>query len=274
LILLNIENNLLGCNMKNLKQYVTKKSLVAFAIAMTAVGTIGVGLGAKYLNKSQEDFNHIKQELKITQDKLAITKSQLTKLKSEFESVVSLKDKQILEMKSWKDRKSFVMVNRNLLEENLKTYKKLTAKNRKIILDTVISEATKYNINPIILYSLLHVESSMRFWIQHTPIKITINKRPRTVMAVGLGGVVWEWWGKQLINAKIAEVRSDLFDPEINIKATAFILNEFSKRKMLKGTKSKDESMLRRYFGGNFKSYSDKIDKKMMMIIRPNIYRY
>ena len=67
---------------------------------------------------------------------------------------------------------------------------------------------------------------------------------------------------------------SILFDPIINIKSAAFIMNEMYKREMLKGTKSKDESMLRRYFGGNFKKYSDDIDKKVMSIVKPNLYRY
>ena len=114
----------------------------------------------------------------------------------------------------------------------------------------------------------------MRFEIQHSLTTIVINKKKLKIRAVGLGGVVWEWWGDKLKEAGIAEVRSDLFLPDVNIRAAAFVLNEMSKRELLKGTKSKDESMLRRYFGGNYKAYSDKIDKKVMSIVRPNLYRY
>ena len=260
--------------MKDIKQCITKKTLMILAGIILVVGIIGVGFGAKYLNKSQQDFLSIKNKLITEQEKVeTITRNAETQ-ETTLTQQMQLKNAQIEKMKSWKDQKSFVMINRDLLEENLEVYTSLSKNNRKRILDTVLSESEKYNINPIILYSLLHVESTMRFWIQHTPVKITVNKKTQTVQAVGLGGVVWEWWDKQLKDAKIAEVRSDLFNIETNIKASAFILNEFSKREMLKGTKSKDESMLRRYFGGNFKSYSDKIDRKVMSIVRPNLYRY
>lgn len=256
--------------MKEIKRCFSIKMIAAILTLVVAVGVAGITMGGKYLNKSQKQYNLLSDNKNNVVKELNVQIEENNKLKT----IISTRDNRIAEMKSWKDQKSFVMVNRALLEQNLKWYPKLSSTNRKIILDTIISESTKYNINPIILYSLLHVESSMRFWIQHTPVKVTINKRKRTVQAVGLGGVVWEWWHKQLKEANIAEVRSDLFNPETNIKAAAFILNEFSKRGKLKGTKSKDESMLRRYFGGNFKSYSDKIDKKVMSIVRPNLYRY
>lgn len=256
--------------MIEIKKCFSSKMIVVVSILVIVAGVLGIIMGGMYLNKSQSEYKKLVLEKKHIETQILQKNKDISSLVEESK----IKDARIAEMKSWKDQKSFIMINRNLLETNLKTYPKLSAHNRKIIIDTVLSEAAKYNINPIILYSLLHVESTMRFWIQHSPVKITVNKKKRTVQAVGLGGVVWEWWGDQLKKANIAEVRSDLFNPETNIKAAAFILNEFSKREMLKGTKSKDESMLRRYFGGNFKSYSDKIDKKVMRIVRPNLYRY
>jgi len=247
----------------------SKKIAIASIITMTTAGLGGIYLGEKYLNKSQHEFNVLKNENEKIVGKL---NNKIIENKNLL-NIIESKDGKISELESWKDRKSFVMINKALLSKNLKNYSKLSEANRKIILDSIISESTKYNINPLLLYSLIHVESSMRFWVQHTPVKITINKKRKVIRAVGLGGVVWEWWGKSLIKAGIAEVRSDLFDPEINIKASAFILNEFRKRPKLKGTTSKDESMLRRYFGGNFKSYNNKIDRKVMSIIRTNIYR-
>ena len=249
--------------MKDIKQCFSRNIIIVISGLVIIAGIIGLVSGATYLNKSRSDFN-----------KLIINNDNISILNKNLETEIVIKDKRIDEMKSWKEQKSFVMINRNLLEINLKAYSKLSSVNQKIIIDTVLSESAKFNINPIILYSLLHVESSMRFWVEHNSIKVKINEKMISVRAVGLGGVVWEWWGDKLKKAKIAEVRSDLFNPEVNIKAAAFILNEYSKMKMLKGTKSKDESMLRRYFGGNFKSYSERIDKKVMSIVRPNLYRY
>lgn len=257
--------------MKEVRQCINRKSLIIITIIISIAVITGISLGAKYLNKSQQAFKVLETKLKES-DKIVKEQNQKEQM---LKNEINEKDELIDKLKSWKDKKSFVMINRVTLENNLKYYTKLSPKNKKIILDTVISEAKKYNINPLILYSLLDVESSMRFWIEHPKILVTFNDgKKRYIRAVGLGGVVWEWWGDALKKNKIAEVRSDLFGPETNIKAVAFILNEFSKRKMLKGCKSKDESMLRRYFGGNFKSYSDKIDKKVISLVRPNLYRY
>jgi hypothetical protein len=256
--------------MLEIKKCFSKKMIIAVS-TMVVIGVgVGIGGGAKYLNKSQKDFKSIKSSLSTEKTKV----KEMVSLLKDAKQLIIDRDKTINDMKSWKDKKSFVVVNRGLLEANLKLYTSLSPIIQKLILDNVIETAKKYNINPIILYSLLHVESTMRFQIEHARVLIKINNKKKYVKAVGLGGIVWEWWGDKLIKEKIAFTRSDLFLPAVNIKAVGFVLNEMYKKELLKGTKSKDESMLRRYFGGNFKAYSDKIDIKVMSIVRPNLYRY
>ena len=257
----------------NLNQKKKCCSLTTFIIGLSSVGIIGgtgIIIGAKYLNRSQRQFGDLNQVILLQKQKLESYNKEIKKL----QDIIKTKDSKIDKLERWQDQKSFITVNEETLERDIQRYTQLSDKNKKIIVNTVIEQAKKYNINPLILYGLLETESSLRFWIEHKPVRLKINGRRMTVRAVGLGGVVWEWWGNKLKKAGIAQVRSDLFNPEINIKAVAFILNELSKEDLLKGTKSKDISMLRRFFGGNYKSYSDKIDRKIMEIIRPNLYRY
>jgi len=256
--------------MENIKKCISKKVVIGSIIAASVVLGGGAVLGSKYLNKSQKEFKVLKTKLHKRETNLVNIHAENEKLKKD---ILSLKTK-IKDLNSWKDKKSFVIINRGLLEANLKLYTKLSPSIQKIIIDNVIETANKYNINPIILYSLLHVESTMRFHIEHAKVLIRINNKKKYVRAVGLGGIVWEWWGDALKKEGIAQTRSDLFLPGANIKAVGYVLNEMYKKPILKGCKSKDESMLRRFFGGNFKNYSDKIDAKVMSIVKPNLYRY
>jgi len=237
-------------------------SFVAGSILAGSLAFYGTDL---YIKKNKEISSLKKTLVERNEDKNKIL---------ELNAKIKILEKRTQDMMSWKDTKSFVIINKSLLVNNLRQYKKLSPDIQSIIIDNVIAEATKYNINPIILYSLLDVESSMRFHIQHQKTSIKIKGKQVVIRAVGLGGVVWEWWDEELQKANIAKTRTDLFLPGNNIKAVAFILNEMYKKPLLNGCKSKDESMLRRYFGGNFKSYSDKINLKVMSIVKPNLYRY
>ena len=130
-------------------------------------------------------------------------------------------------------------------------------KNSDLILGTIIEEAEKYDFSPYILYAIFWQESRFKAHIEH-PFIYVKGKRTR---AVGLGGVVWEWWDQKLIKNDIADVRADLFDPETNIRASAFILNEFRKMKQLQGTQNKLESALARYYGSVKSGYHKRILK-------------
>jgi hypothetical protein len=113
----------------------------------------------------------------------------------------------------------------------------------------------------------------MRPWIEHRKVLVLIKGKRKYIRAVGLGGVVWEWWSKQLMKNNIAQTRGDLFNPIINIRATAYIYNSFYKQKKLKKASTQDESAMIRYFGGGYKSYFIKIDKKISSMLCKHIYR-
>ena len=168
-----------------------------------------------------------------------------------------------------KEKPFAIKITMGDLEEDLRSNSThLSTRARKEFLSAITDASTTYNISPLILYSIAFVESSFRAQIRHK--QITVNKRKTN--AIGLTGIVYEIWKDPLKKNKILETKSDLFNPRININACAYIFNTNRKMKLLKGTTTKAESAMRRYFGGNFKSYSDKINKKIGSIIAKKIY--
>lgn len=90
-----------------------------------------------------------------------------------------------------------------------------------------------------------------------------INEDKKTVTevnAIGIMGIIYEIWGKLLIQNNIIETKMDLYDPLINIKAGIFILKYYENKKQLKDTNSKVESAALRFYGV---LYTDKTRTKL-----------
>lgn len=145
----------------------------------------------------------------------------------------------------------------------------LSSRQRKEILDAIAATSNLYSVSPLILYSIASVESSFRAWITHNQVEIQGKKDN----AIGLTGILYTWWGDQLKDSNIIETKTDLYNPQINILACGYVFNELRKLPLLKGTTTRTESALRRYFGGNYKSYSDKIHAKIGSIIFKKVYK-
>lgn len=172
------------------------------------------------------------------------------------------------------DMGSFVMVNRETLLNDLKNrFYSMSPEIADKIINSIISEAKKYNMNPLVLYAVGSVESSHRFWLEHDKVKIEIDGKSIIARAVGWGGVMWEHHSKLLIEQGIARNRSDLFYPEANIKATAAIYNYYFNMEKKDGVNSQEVSAQRRYFGGNYKEYSDKIQEQVAILVKSEVYR-
>jgi len=168
------------------------------------------------------------------------------------------------------DSQYIVSVTIGDLEQDLiSNYSHLSTNQRQVLLDAIMNASNTYNVSPLVLYSIASVESSFRPWITHSQIKI----KGKYDNAIGLTGVVFSWWGKALKEKHILETKSDLYNPTVNITACAFIFNNMKNQPLKKGTNNPSESAMRRYFGGNFKSYSDKIKAKMGSIIFKKIYK-
>lgn len=224
--------------------------------------------------------------LHLTIERIKETNSSLNNeydlLVLENKSILESSKKKDIQIKTLKDKivdNSFVIVNKDTLMNDMeRRFPKISKKVAKVIVDTVIDESKKYNINPVILYSLGIVESSHRYWIEHSKVTINImdstgKKEKVETRAVGWGGVIWEWHHELLKEKGIADARSDLFYPDVNIKATAAIYNKFYNMDLKKGVKNRDVSAQRRYFGGNYKVYSDKINQQVVEVVNTEIYR-
>ena len=143
------------------------------------------------------------------------------------------------------------------MQSDLDSYNHLSESEKSEIMSSIFKYSDIYDVDPCILYAVLKTESEMHPKIEHNSTYIkSLNKK---IKAVGLGGVVWEFWGTKLRDANIAKIRSDLFEIEANVAASAFILNELKHLPKLPKAKNITESMLMRYYGSQTAGYHKKI---------------
>ena len=152
------------------------------------------------------------------------------------------------------------------LYNDLATYDHLSNAHRTAIITTIVEVSHKYDINPIIVYSLIHVESTFRWWLIHG----TDKDKDR---ACGLGGIRYGIWGDQLKSEGIIETKSDLYLIEPNIRAIGYVYNHNRQLELKSGSSHSDMSALIRYFGGNYKEYFKRIDDKIISIFHSKLYR-
>lgn len=170
--------------------------------------------------------------------------------------------------------KSYINIDRqDLVRDITQNYPTIPTRAKREIVDTIVEVSKQYNINPLILYAMCHVESSMNPYEIHKEMIITIGDKKLKINAKGLAGIVFEWWGEKLINAGIITNRADLLDPILNIRSLGFIYNELYKMPLHGSASTKDESAMLRYFGGDFPSYSKRIDDKIGVLISDKLYR-
>ena len=156
---------------------------------------------------------------------------------------------------------------------DLDTFKHLSTREKTVIYSAIIEASKRYEINPLVIYSILYSESTFRSYLKHADITLTIDNKKIKTNAIGLGGIVWEWWGEDLVAEGIAETKDDLFDPRTNIFATAYVYKVMYSREKLKSAESQGESALMRYFGGEYKWYAAKINTKMINVINDIILK-
>ena len=151
---------------------------------------------------------------------------------------------------------------------DLQSYSHLSDKHKLTIIEAIQSASKQFDINPLILYSIIHVESSFRWWLVHATPN-TKDKDP----ALGLGGIRHSIWGDQLKSANIIQVKADLFDISCNIHAIAYVYDQLRSDPMHKSATNRDMSALLKYFGGDFVSYFNKINDKVVQLTQSHIYK-
>lgn len=169
---------------------------------------------------------------------------------------------------------SYIKITKQDLEIDIASnYSDVPKRTKQEILNTIESTSKEFGINPLILYALLHTESSMRPYAKHVECTVSVNGKKTKVQALGIAAIIPELWEEKLISANIIETRSDLLDPILAIRACGYILAHNYKLPMHKNATSRDGSALLHYFGADNNSYFEKINAKVASIALKGLYR-
>lgn len=169
---------------------------------------------------------------------------------------------------------TYINITKQDLEIDIfSNYSDVPKRTKQEILNTIESTSKEFGINPLILYALLHTESSMRPYAKHVECTVSVNGKKTKVQALGIAAIIPELWEEKLISANIIETRSDLLDPILAIKACGYILAHNYKLPMHKNATSRDGSALLHYFGASNNSYFEKINAKVASIALKGLYR-
>ena len=181
---------------------------------------------------------------------------------------------QIAQQKEKPEVRSYIKIDKQDLEIDIASnYHDIPNRTKREILDTIESTSKEYGINPLILYALLHTESSMRPHAKHTECIVEVNGKKVKTKAIGIAAIIPELWEEKLTAANIISTKSDLLDPILAIRAAGYILDHNYKLPMHKNATSKDGSALLHYFGAANNSYFEKINSKITSITLKGLYR-
>lgn len=166
-------------------------------------------------------------------------------------------DKKINEME--REKISFlnkeIKIDTAIVREDLITYGTFSKKYIDKIIERFLYVEDKYKIPIGLMHAIIRIESDYRWWLEHDII--FVNKQQ--ARAVGLGGIVWEYWKKDLIRENIIEKRSDLFFVENNIEAIAFILRKFVNEEKSISEDSIIDRLITKYYGAFSQEYKNKL---------------
>lgn len=127
------------------------------------------------------------------------------------------------------------------------------------IIKEIKKNSSIYNIKPEFLYAVLWRESRFRNDVEHK--RVFVKALQKNVQAIGMGAIIWEFWGQDLKQNTSLKEKDDLNIWEKNIEATAYILGYLKTKPKLK-ERSLKESVTIRYYGKYAEYYTNSIIKK------------
>jgi hypothetical protein len=250
----------------------------ALIISVFSGSLIALLASSLFLLKKEciEKENKLINENKITRIKLKQCQEIENNLEK-YEKQLKITTQKLNEVKNLDYDNSKTIINYNDSDFAyfiIRNYKNLSNKSKERIYNSLIKYSKKYNINELLLLSILHTESNLRFWIKHDLVSVNVPldenwtkvKRIKT-NAIGLGGVIWQIWKYDLMKNKIAFVESDLYDIDTNINAVAYIIDKYRTKPVLEKNMSKTESAVLRYYG-IVKDKNGKISKQYLQKIK------
>ena len=151
-----------------------------------------------------------------------------------------------------------------IVKEDLATYGRSSIF-IKIVTPAIENAAEKYKIPIGLLHAIFRVESDYRPQIDHNKVTVPVHGNNIITNAIGMGGVLWVYWGDSLKARGIAETEMDLYFPQIAIEATAYILKQMidAETKVNGNLNSFNvlSNIIKRYFGAYSLMYLAKMEK-------------
>lgn len=144
----------------------------------------------------------------------------------------------------------------SLVAADLMMYDYLSYDTEQLILKT-LKEAVKEFPVPIgMMHGVSRTESEYRFWIDHPTVNVNVRGKRVTTNAIGIGGVIWEFWGDTLKHYDVAHARSDLYLPDVGIRAQACVLWCIIKE-VMKDSTTKESNIVSRVQSNYYGAYSN-----------------
>ena len=146
----------------------------------------------------------------------------------------------------------------DLMFADLLKFKYLTDEFRYELVDLINKAAIKFDTDPKLIYSFIRTESAFNIRAKHTPVYV--KALGQKVQAIGLGAVIWEFWGDELLANTTLTKKSDLKDYRKNIEATAYIISALAQKEKHKKAKNDIDTIAIWYFGKYNYDYVSKIN--------------
>jgi len=155
-------------------------------------------------------------------------------------------------------------VSMDIVRSDLETYNKFSFRMIDGISNSIKAYSKKWGVPVGLVHSIMRIESEYKFWIEHDPINITVHGKKIKTKAVGLGGIVWEFWADSLKKHNIANTRTDLFLYDTNIEASTAILKWIINDELNKPYNNEINlinKIIKRYYGAYNQDYYNKMIK-------------
>ena len=152
----------------------------------------------------------------------------------------------------------------DIVRQDLITYQKLSPTTIEEVLASIDAASKKWDIPVGLLHAIFRVESEYNFWINHPTVTVTVHQKRVRTQAIGLGGIIWEFWSDSLRKHNIAMTRTDLYLPEKNIEGSAAILRWITDAKLKKNSTTEYNlinQIISGYYGAYDKTYHSKMER-------------
>jgi len=138
--------------------------------------------------------------------------------------------------------------SKEAMKDELSEFNYLNYQDKEMITNEIINASRKYkDIDPEFIFAIIWTESRFKKNVVHKPFYY----KGKRYQAIGIGGIVPEFWSKKLIADDVINNANDIKNVKEAIHSVAWILNHFTQKK---GNASKESKMYyasKNYFGSD-----------------------